>query len=163
MGQFYMVVSDVIYQGMVLWVIAPVSLPTWAVFANGGYGDMPGGRAYAWWARWTFIKPFQEEELLNAIWQMYTFKALLHQTYLCGKPCEYRVYWSCKRVACNRFTVLMCGEVVLVKNTAHYIISLKRPNAAFCASKLCCDSGLLGRFFLVMKGAYTGAVSSQGR
>lgn len=112
------------------------------------------------------LKPFQEEELLNAI-AKYTVKAATSSTPrpIAKDPASIALLELAKRVAVTDSTVLICGESGTGKEVlAHYIHQhSNRPNAPFVAINCAAipENMLEAILFGYEKGAYTGAVSSQ--
>lgn len=112
------------------------------------------------------LKPFQEEELLNAI-AKYTVKAApsANPQPIAKDPSSIALLELAKRVAVTDSTVLICGESGTGKEVlAHYIHqNSSRPHAPFIAINCAAipENMLEAILFGYEKGAYTGAVSSQ--
>ena len=112
------------------------------------------------------LKPFQEEELLNAI-EKYTVKEApsANPQPIAKDPSSIALLELAKRVAVTDSTVLICGESGTGKEVlAHYIHqNSSRPHAPFVAINCAAipENMLEAILFGYEKGAYTGAVSSQ--
>ena len=112
------------------------------------------------------LKPFQEEELLNAI-AKYTIKEApsANPQPIAKDPTSIALLELAKRVAVTDSTVLICGESGTGKEVlAHYIHqNSSRPHAPFVAINCAAipENMLEAILFGYEKGAYTGAVSSQ--
>ncbi|MGO2233318.1 sigma-54-dependent Fis family transcriptional regulator [Marinomonas sp. UCMA 3892] len=112
------------------------------------------------------LKPFQEEELLNAI-AKYTVKEApsANPQPIAKDPASIALLELAKRVAVTDSTVLICGESGTGKEVlAHYIHqNSSRPHAPFVAINCAAipENMLEAILFGYEKGAYTGAVSSQ--
>ncbi|MBR7888699.1 sigma-54-dependent Fis family transcriptional regulator [Marinomonas sp. A79] len=112
------------------------------------------------------LKPFQEEELLNAI-AKYTVKteSATHMQPIAKDPSSLALFDLAKRVAVTDSTVLVCGESGTGKEVlAHFIHqNSNRSEAPFVAINCAAipENMLEAILFGYEKGAYTGAVSSQ--
>jgi two-component system response regulator FlrC len=169
-GQFDMVVSDVNLPGMDGYGLLHHVIDTYPelpIMLMTAYGDIAHAvEAMRDGAVDYLLKPFQEEELLNAI-AKYTVKAApsLNPQPIAKDPSSIALLELAKRVAVTDSTVLICGESGTGKEVlAHYIHQhSSRPNAPFVAINCAAipENMLEAILFGYEKGAYTGAVSSQ--
>jgi two-component system response regulator FlrC len=169
-GQFDMVVSDVNLPGMDGYGLLHHVIDTYPelpIMLMTAYGDIAHAvEAMRDGAVDYLLKPFQEEELLNAI-AKYTVKAApsLNPQPIAKDPSSIALLELAKRVAVTDSTVLICGESGTGKEVlAHYIHQhSSRPNAPFVAINCAAipENMLDAILFGYEKGAYTGAVSSQ--
>ncbi len=169
-GQFDMVVSDVNLPGMDGYGLLHHVIDTYPelpIMLMTAYGDIAHAvEAMRDGAVDYLLKPFQEEELLNAI-AKYTVKAApsSNPQPIAKDPSSIALLALAKRVAVTDSTVLICGESGTGKEVlAHYIHQhSSRPNAPFVAINCAAipENMLEAILFGYEKGAYTGAVSSQ--
>ena len=167
---FDMVVSDVNLPGMdgygLLHHVID-SYPELPIMLMTAYGDIAHAvEAMRDGAVDYLLKPFKEEELLNAI-AKYTIKEALstNPQPIAKDPSSIALLELAKRVAVTDSTVLICGESGTGKEVlAHYIHqNSSRPHAPFVAINCAAipENMLEAILFGYEKGAYTGAVSSQ--
>ncbi|MGO2353163.1 MAG: sigma-54-dependent transcriptional regulator [Marinomonas foliarum] len=167
---FDMVVSDVNLPGMDGYGLLHHVIDTYPelpIMLMTAYGDIAHAvEAMRDGAVDYLLKPFQEEELLNAI-AKYTVKAAPSVSLqpIAKDPSSIALFELAKRVAVTDSTVLICGESGTGKEVlAHYIHqNSSRPNAPFVAINCAAipENMLEAILFGYEKGAYTGAVSSQ--
>lgn len=167
---FDMVVSDVNLPGMDGYGLLHHVIDTYSelpIMLMTAYGDIAHAvEAMRDGAVDYLLKPFQEEELLNAI-AKYTVKAApaVSLQPIAKDPSSIALLELAKRVAVTDSTVLICGESGTGKEVlAHYIHqNSSRPNAPFVAINCAAipENMLEAILFGYEKGAYTGAVSSQ--
>ena len=167
---FDMVVSDVNLPGMDGYGLLHHVIDTYPelpIMLMTAYGDIAHAvEAMRDGAVDYLLKPFQEEELLNAI-AKYTVKAApsVNLQPIAKDPASIALLELAKRVAVTDSTVLICGESGTGKEVlAHYIHqNSSRPNAPFVAINCAAipENMLEAILFGYEKGAYTGAVSSQ--
>ncbi|NLQ16530.1 sigma-54-dependent Fis family transcriptional regulator [Marinomonas sp. M1K-6] len=169
-GQFDMVVSDVNLPGMDGYGLLHHVVDTYPelpIMLMTAYGDIAHAvEAMRDGAVDYLLKPFQEEELLNAI-AKHTVKVASSSNAqpIAKDPASIALLDLAKRVAVTDSTVLICGESGTGKEVlAHYIHQhSNRPNAPFVAINCAAipENMLEAILFGYEKGAYTGAVSSQ--
>jgi len=169
-SQFDMVVSDVNLPGMdgygLLHHVVD-AYPELPIMLMTAYGDIAHAvEAMRDGAVDYLLKPFQEEELLNAI-AKYTVKQASSSTSqpIAKDSASLALLDLAKRVAVTDSTVLVCGESGTGKEVlAHYIHNQSsRRNAPFVAINCAAipENMLEAILFGYEKGAYTGAVLSQ--
>lgn len=167
---FDMVVSDVNLPGMDGYGLLHHVIDTYPelpIMLMTAYGDIAHAvEAMRDGAVDYLLKPFKEEELLNAI-AKYTVKEALstNPQPIAKDPSSIALLELAKRVAVTDSTVLICGESGTGKEVlAHYIHqNSSRPHAPFVAINCAAipENMLEAILFGYEKGAYTGAVSSQ--
>jgi len=167
---FDMVVSDVNLPGMDGYGLLHHVIDTYPelpIMLMTAYGDIAHAvEAMRDGAVDYLLKPFQEEELLNAI-AKYTIKEApsANPQPIAKDPSSIALLELAKRVAVTDSTVLICGESGTDKEVlAHYIHqNSSRPHAPFVAINCAAipENMLEAILFGYEKGAYTGAVSSQ--
>ncbi|WP_421855260.1 sigma-54-dependent transcriptional regulator [Marinomonas sp.] len=167
---FDMVVSDVNLPGMDGYGLLHHVIDTYPelpIMLMTAYGDIAHAvEAMRDGAVDYLLKPFQEEELLNAI-AKYTVKEApsANPQPIAKDPSSIALLELAKRVAVTDSTVLICGESGTGKEVlAHYIHqNSSRPHAPFVAINCAAipENMLEAILFGYEKGAYTGAVSSQ--
>ena len=167
---FDMVVSDVNLPGMDGYGLLHHVIDTYPelpIMLMTAYGDIAHAvEAMRDGAVDYLLKPFQEEELLNAI-AKYTIKEApsSNPQPIAKDPSSIALLELAKRVAVTDSTVLICGESGTGKEVlAHYIHqNSSRPHAPFVAINCAAipENMLEAILFGYEKGAYTGAVSSQ--
>ncbi|MBJ7536809.1 sigma-54-dependent transcriptional regulator [Marinomonas transparens] len=169
-SQFDMVVSDVNLPGMdgydLLHHVVD-SYPELPIMLMTAYGDIAHAvEAMRDGAVDYLLKPFQEEELLNAIGK-YTVKSAPQSNSrpIAEDPSSVALLELAKRVAVTDSTVLICGESGTGKEVLANFIHQEsnRRKAPFVAINCAAipENMLEAILFGYEKGAYTGAVSSQ--